>query len=199
MKQFRISVDNESGIQNSFGGSSNFYPPTLDPEQHTNNRRKHHNDDVSGRYHQQPVVHAPVTPRNIQNPGRAQSQGIHYPFLSASHNGSGMREAQPRSFFPDSGPRSCRYMMQKKAQNVDRDLAEAVQQVVTLSLEGPAHHKISTATNTDKKAPEVCAFSRYESSPSPMFSRKEWKPRMGSYMNKHAYINIYSCKDTMPY
>ena len=184
MKQFRISVSScpngSSSLSHNFGGSSNFYPPALDAEeQHANNNHsKHFDEDLQGRYHQHLVVHTPQTPRNIQNPATTHAKrGIHYPFVSLSHsNGNGMKQTQPRSFFPDSGPRSCCYMMRKKVQNIDRDMADAVQQVVSMSLDSSTQQPNNTTATTISnfvRAPEVCAFSRYESSSNPMSQRKE--------------------------
>ena len=95
-------------------------------------------------------VPAPMTPRNDRNPATANS--FHH-FLNP--RGVRQQQAQPRCFFPDSGPRSSRYLMQKKVQNIDWQLAQAVQQVVSLSLDGPAAKT------------ETPSFARYEP-PSPM-------------------------------
>lgn len=90
------------------------------------------------------TVQAPMTPRNDRNPATANSfQHFLQPRASVT---------TPHCFFPDSGPRSCRYMMQKKmqTQDIDWQLAGALQQVASMSL-------------TKTEAP---VFSRHEM-PSP--------------------------------
>ena len=159
MPQFLISIDryhdDESSIPNKIGGGgSNLYPPALNPEQHTNNRYNYLDEDQQHHDHRH-AAHAPATPRNICNPAKNSGSFDHH-FLQQPRNNNGMKQSQSRSFFPDSGPRSCCYMMQKKEQNIDWQLAEAVQQVVSLSLDSNSHnHKA-----------ELSAFSRYES-PNP--------------------------------
>lgn len=171
MPQFRISIDrhnDQRSIPNHFGGGGNhFYPPALNPEQHTNNRYNFRDEDTQPQHHQQ-AVHTPATPRNICNPTTDKNaSSFHHHLLQQPRTNNGMKQPQSRSFFPDSGPRSSCYMQNKKVQDIDWQLAEAVQQVVSLSLDaGPVHHHNSTSHSHNSKA-EGSAFSRYES-PNPM-------------------------------
>jgi len=86
----------------------------------------------------------PLTPRNDSNPSRSFCNGL-------QQEPNPRKSTQSSCFFPDSGPRSCGYLMRKKVQNLDFDLTEALDQVMSLSLNG---------TNTT----EGQSFPCYESS-----------------------------------
>lgn len=68
------------------------------------------------------LIQVPMTPRHDRN-----HAGLNFQY---KHN-----KKQTRRFFPDVEPRSHR--PQSKVRNVDQQLATAIQQVVSLSLDGP--------------------------------------------------------------
>lgn len=70
------------------------------------------------------LIRAPMTPRNDRNHAGLKFQNKR-------------NRKQTRRFFPDVEPRSHRRMMQSKVRNIDRQLATAVQKIVSLSLDGP--------------------------------------------------------------
>ena len=83
--------------------------------------------------HQAPCpgsVHAPMTPRHDRN-----HTGFKSIFLNTRKNGQGRR------FFPDLEPRPHHHFTHAKVRNIDWQLASAVQQVESLSLDGPSVEK----------------------------------------------------------